>query len=68
MKSTVSMELVLKKLQSLPPERLMEVDDFIDFISERASERGFTAIALAASEPSLTGIWDNVEDAAYDEL
>lgn len=61
-------EALLEKLKALPPDRLAEVEDFIDFVCTRAQDRALTALALAASEPALARLWNNAEDAAYDEL
>lgn len=66
--SAQNLEQVVSKLKSLPPERLMEVEDFIDFVSRRTRDRTLTAAAMAVSEPTLEKIWDNDEDAVYDEL
>ena len=68
MKATNSMEQVIQKLKALPPEQRAEVEDFIDFVSQRSRERAFTAVALATSEPILAKIWNNNEDTAYDKL
>lgn len=62
------MDNVVEKLKDLSPERLAEVEDFIDFVSRRAQDRALTASAMAISEPALEKVWDNDEDAAYDEL
>lgn len=61
-------EQVVSKLKALPPERLVEVEDFIDFVSRRTRDRALTAAAMAVSEPALEKIWNNDEDAVYDEL
>ena len=67
MKATDGLEQAIQKLKALPPQQRAEVEDFIDFVSQRASERTFTAIALATSEPALAKLWNNAEDAVYDE-
>jgi hypothetical protein len=59
---------VIQKLQALSPERVPGVEDFIDFLSQRDTERGPTRAAMAATEPTLNAIWDNPDDAAYDQL
>ena len=61
-------EQVIQKLQALPPERMDEVEDFIDFLSQRDTERGLTRAAMAAAEPVLEQVWDNPDDAEYDNL
>lgn len=59
---------LLAKLQQLPPQRLAEVEDFIDFLRSREEERALTRAASGASEAAFTKVWDNAEDAAYDRL
>jgi hypothetical protein len=59
-------QALLEKIQALPPERLSEVEDFVDFIGLRERERALTRSASAASAPAFAAIWDNPEDDAYD--
>lgn len=59
---------VFKKLQSLSPERIREVEDFIDFLTQREAERGLVFNAMKTSEMAFEEIWDNPEDAVYDQL
>ncbi len=61
-------DLLLKKIMSLPPERIVEVEDFVDFLRSRVEEDALTQSVSALSEPRLNDIWDNPEDAAYDQL
>jgi len=59
---------LIEKLKSLPPERVAEVEDFVDFLRTRDEERALVRAASKASEPALAKIWDNDDDAAYDRL
>jgi len=59
---------LIDKLEALPPERVAEVEDFIDFIKQRDQDRQLTRAAAKASEPSLQKVWDNPDDAVYDAL
>lgn len=59
---------LLAKLQQLPPQRLAEVEDFIDFIRSREDDRALAHAATKAAEPAFAKVWDNHEDAAYDRL
>lgn len=59
---------LMDKLESLPPERVAEVEDFIDFIKQREQDRQLTRAAMKAAEPSLHKVWDNLDDAVYDAL
>ena len=60
-------EELLEKIKSLPPDKLAQVEDFIDFLAQR-DERALTQAATALSQEALARVWDNSEDAAYDEL
>ncbi|HEX8493655.1 MAG TPA: DUF2281 domain-containing protein [Pyrinomonadaceae bacterium] len=60
-------EKLIEKINQLPPERVAEVEDFVDFIAQR-DERRLVQTATRLSENSFSQVWDNEEDAAYDEL
>ena len=59
---------VVQKLEALAPNRINEVEDFIDFLSQRDTDKQLTQAAIAASEPTLNAIWNNDDDAEYDQL
>ena len=59
---------LLDKIRSLPPEKAAEVEDFIDFLSQRAGDRQLAGAATGLSEASFHKVWDNPDDAAYDQL
>jgi hypothetical protein len=61
-------QTLIEKIQALPPERITEVEDFVDFIALRERERALTRDAAAASAPSFAAIWDNPDDDAYNAL
>ncbi len=61
-------EKVVQKLEALAPNRIDEVEDFIDFLSQRDTDKHLTQAAMAASEPILNAIWNNDDDAEYDQL
>jgi hypothetical protein len=61
-------QVLFDKIKQLPPQRLAEVVDFVDFLCEREAERRLTHAAAKASEASLAKVWDNDEDAAYDRM
>ena len=58
----------LEKLKELPPERVAEVEDFIDFLRTRNDDKRLTQAATKASAPAFNKVWDNPEDADYDLL
>ena len=61
-------QVILEKLKSLPPERVAEVEDFVDFLRTRHGERTTTRAAARAAEPAFSRVWENDDDAAYDAL
>jgi len=59
---------ILAKMQDLPPEKVAEVEDFIDFLRQRQGDRLLTRAASKLAEGALEEVWNNPEDAAYDRL
>lgn len=50
---------ILEKLRHLPPERLAEVEDFVDFLAHRQAAGQLATAAFKR-------VWDNPADADYD--
>lgn len=61
-------KVLIEKIQALPPERLVEVEDFVDFIRLREQQLSLARAAAAASTPAFAAVWNNPEDDAYDAL
>ncbi|MFW5825586.1 MAG: DUF2281 domain-containing protein [Marinobacter sp.] len=59
---------VVRKLEHLPPERLAEVEDFIDFLSQKDREHDTRQDFARGAEASFQRVWDNDDDAEYDKL
>ena len=59
---------LVEKLRRLPPERLAEVEDFVDFISQRDADRQLIRAAARAAEPTFEKVWANPEDDVYDHV
>lgn len=59
---------LLSKIRTLPPEKLMEVEDFIDFLRQSGEDRRLRRAAAKLSEDAFREVWDNPEDAEYDRL
>ncbi len=60
-------EDVVQKLKALPAERLAEVENFIDLLNRRGHNRAATRAAMAITQSRLEAVWDNEDDAVYDE-
>lgn len=61
-------QVLFDKIKQLPPDRLAEVEDFVDFLRTREDELRLTRDAGKASEASFARVWDNDDDAGYDRL
>jgi len=59
---------LIEKINTLPPEKVAEVEDFVDFLRQRIDDRQLTQAAMKLSENSFKSVWDNPDDAAYDNL
>lgn len=61
-------QALLEKLKTLPPQRLAEVEDFVDFLRTRDEEHSLVHAATKSAEPAFAKVWQNDEDAVYDRL
>jgi hypothetical protein len=59
---------LIDKLEGLPPERIAEVEDFVDFLRHGDTDRELTRAAGRVAGRGLQKVWDNPDDAAYDAL
>lgn len=50
---------LLDKIRSLPPERMAQVEDFVDFLRARDEELSLTRVAARLSKDALTRVGDN---------
>ena len=65
---TATAQVLIEKIKQLPPQRVAEVEDFVDFLRAREDEFRLTNSATRVSEASFAQVWDNDEDAAYDRI
>ncbi|MGE3342592.1 MAG: DUF2281 domain-containing protein [Vicinamibacterales bacterium] len=61
-------QTLIEKISRLPPERVSEVEDFVDFLATRGQDRQLSEAATRASEAAFAAVWDNPDDADYDRL
>ena len=61
-------QALIEKMRQLPPQRLAEVEDFVDFLRAREDDVHLARAAATASEAAFTTVWNNEDDAAYDRL
>lgn len=57
-----------EKIRRLPPAKVSEVEDFIDFLCQRDTDRRLSQAATKLSESAFARVWDNPDDADYDQL
>lgn len=50
---------LLAKIRRLPPERVAEVEDFVDFLHGRDEEERLTQAASRLSEAAFAKAWEN---------
>jgi Protein of unknown function (DUF2281) len=58
---------LLEKIKSLPPDKIAEVVDFVDFLAHK-DDRLLVQAAAKISESCFATVWDNPDDAEYDKL
>jgi hypothetical protein len=59
---------LFEKIKSLPPDKLAEVEDFVDFLRQRGDDRRLAHAATRLSEDAFRKVCDNQDDADYDRL
>jgi hypothetical protein len=64
----VQEQTLIEKIRRLPPEKVAEVEDFVDFLRQRDENRRLVKAASKLSENAFQKIWDNPDDAEYDRL
>ncbi|NER35998.1 MAG: DUF2281 domain-containing protein [Oscillatoria sp. SIO1A7] len=65
---TYSETKLIKKIRNLPPDKITEVEDFVDFLLAKSDRILLSRAAAKLSETAFAKIWDNDEDADYDQL
>ena len=59
---------LIEKIRRLPPDKAAEVEDFVDFLSRREEYCQLVQTAARVSEDAFNRVWDNPDDAVYDQL
>ena len=59
---------LIEKITALPAARIAEVEDFVDFLSEREGYAALVRDSASASTAAFAAVWENPEDAVYDDL
>lgn len=59
---------LIEKIKALPPDKISEVEDFVDFLRQRVQDRNLARGVTQLSEEAFRNAWENPEDAEYDRL
>jgi hypothetical protein len=66
--STPQERVLIEKIRTLAPEKIAEVEDFVDFLSLKDQDRGLMRARNRLAEDVCKKVWDNPEDDEYDRL
>jgi hypothetical protein len=58
----------LQKSRACRRKKIAVVDDFVEFLHHRDEKSLLSMAAAKMSEKSFQAVWDNPEDAEYDNL
>lgn len=61
---------LMEKIQQLPPQQVPTLEDFIDFLYSRnqTTDQNLVQVSARLAENAFVKVWDNPEDADYDNL
>lgn len=59
---------LIQKIRNLAPDKIAEVADFVDFLSQKGQDNRMLQAANKLAENSFNKVWDNAEEEAYDSL
>ena len=61
-------KIIIQKIRTLSPDKVAEVLDFVDFISQRDRDSRLLKAGNKLSERAFKKVWDNTEDDVYYRL
>ena len=61
-------KILIEKIRTLTPEKIAEVENFIDFLNLKNQDLRLTRACNTLAENAFQKIWDNPEDEEYDRL
>lgn len=61
-------ERLIEKVQDLSEEQIQQVEQFIDALKQENIDRQLTFVSTKLSESVFAKVWNNPEDADYDQL
>lgn len=67
-KHSTAEEALFDKIRSLSPERIAEVEYFVELLRLRDDDKLVTRAASALAEDAFAKVWNNAADDGYDRL
>jgi len=61
-------KIIIQKIRTLSPDKVAEVVDFVDFISQKDRDSRLLKAGSKLAEEVFEKVWDNTEDDVYDRL
>jgi hypothetical protein len=61
-------KMIIKKIRTLSPEKVAEVLDFVEFISQKDRDSRWLNTANKLAEKAFKKVGDHTEDEVYDRL
>ena len=61
-------KILIEKIRTLSPEKVIQVSDFVDFLSHKDRENRLIRAGNKMTEPVFKKAWYNSEDDVYDNL
>jgi hypothetical protein len=61
-------KIIIQKIRTLSPDKVAEVVDFVDFISQKDRDSRLLIAGKKLAEDAFKKVWDNTEDELYDRL
>lgn len=61
-------KILIEKIRTLSQEKVIQVSDFVDFLSHKENENRFVRVGNKLADPVFKKVRDNPEDDVYDNL
>jgi hypothetical protein len=61
-------KMIIRKIRTLSPDKVAEVVDFVEFISQKERDRRLLNASTKLAEKAFKKAWDNTEDDVYDRF
>ncbi len=61
-------KIIIQKIRTLSPDKVAEVVDFVDFISQKDRDSRLLKAGSKLAEEVFEKVWNNTEDEVYDRL